>query len=103
MCFTYDPRGIVAGVATAAGAVRTAPVDLDSWSLQGARTSTPSTLVADVQPLVTMTGYGHVCVGGVGLRVVAGSVTFTFEAHTSTDSIVTVVTCTYGPSSGVCA
>lgn len=101
MCFAFDPAGLVTGVATATGLVRTAPVGLGLVG-EARRLSAPSTLVADVKPLLSTAGYGDVCVGGVGLPVVAGTVVFTFAVHTATDSYAAVFVCTYTPVRPAC-
>lgn len=97
-CFRV-PTMPSAGEATATGLVATdttplpAAVDMDP-SAQ-ATIATPTTLVSDVRPLLTMTGYTQVCVGGVGARAIGGTVTFTVSLHGVGVDHVVALTCTY--------
>lgn len=99
MCFDVHPPMLAAGTATATGAVTTNPVpSLDvSWDPATARgrLDPPTTLVADVRPLATTTGYGSVCVGGVGARATGGSVTFTLNLHGVGADYAVVTQCAY--------
>ena len=101
MCFTFSPPMISGGAATASGLVTTEPLPVPTALLSPSSTTAratfqaPTTVVADVKPLVTTTGYTSICVGGAGARAVAGSVTFTLTLHGVDRDYGAVVVCRY--------
>jgi hypothetical protein len=108
VCFTVRLTGIVAGTATASGAVHTGPVvppnPVTPFVVQTLQDNgihptvsvvTPNTAVADVRPLVTTSGYSSVCVGGTGVAADGGAVLFTLDAHSLAADYVVEVHCSY--------
>jgi hypothetical protein len=83
----------MAGTATATGAVHT---------VSGVATTLPTTLVADVRPLASTTGYASVCVGGTGKAADGGTVLFTFDLHGVSGDYLFTSLCTYSPSGPSC-
>jgi len=90
--YTPSPSPMV-GTATATGAVHT---------VSGIATTLPSTLVADVRPLASTTGYASVCVGGTGKTADGGAVLFTFDLHGVSGDYLFTALCTYSPSGPSC-
>jgi hypothetical protein len=114
LCFGVRTTGITAGTATATGVVHAGetipenpvtPVVLGLLPNIGIpyHLAIANTAVADARPLVSTSGYGSVCVGGIGAVADGGSVVFTLDAHRTTDDFVMVVECAYSASGPSCA
>jgi len=108
VCFSVRLTGLVVGTATATGAVHTGSVVppnpvtpfvmktlQDNGIRPGISIVTPNTVVADVRPLVTTSGYSSICVGGTGVAADGGAVLFTLDAHGLDADYVIEVHCSY--------
>ena len=89
-CFRVTAREHMYAVATAVGVVRTAPVEARLWTSRGAH---PTETISE--PKVGAGTDLLLCVGGVGTRVVSGTVVYSLVARTQSGEAALVVTCTF--------